>query len=183
MIEGTLVPFVLVALAEVGDKTQLSILLLSTRTEEHLRLLSGVTLAFLIVDGAAVLAGSWIVDTISITLLKILSGVIFIIFGGLMLRDSEPESESKLYSKNPFLSGFLLIFITEWGDKTQIASGLLATRYNALMVLVGAMVALTLLSAMAIYLGKFVPHIVDKKVMTKAAGIVFILMGIAFFLF
>ena len=76
-----------------------------------------------------------------------------------------------------------MIFITEWGDKTQIASGIFATKYNPLMVLIGAVTALALLSVMAIYLGKFVSNKVDKKVLTKIAGTVFILMGISFFLF
>lgn len=116
-------------------------------------------------------------------LLKILSGIIFIIFGILILRDKEVKGESRLYSRSSFLSGFALIFITEWGDKTHIASGIFATKYNPLLVLIGAMTALALLSVIAIYLGKFVSNKVDKKVLTKIAGTVFILMGISFFLF
>jgi len=55
MIEDILVPLIVTGLAEFGDKTQLSILLLSLRTKKHLYLLLGVMLAFLIVDGVAVL--------------------------------------------------------------------------------------------------------------------------------
>lgn len=178
-----LIPLIMTGLAEFGDKTQLSILLLSSKTKKHLHLLLGVILAFLIVDGAAVLIGSWVINIVPIHFLKILSGIIFIIFGVLILRDKEVKGESRLYSRSPFLSGFALIFVTEWGDKTQIASGIFATKYNPLMVLIGAMTALTLLSVMAIYLGKFVSDKVDKKVITKIAGIVFILMGISFLLF
>jgi putative Ca2+/H+ antiporter (TMEM165/GDT1 family) len=178
-----LIPLIMTGLAEFGDKTQLSILLLSSKTKKHLHLLLGVMLAFLIVDGAAVLIGSWIINIVPIRFLKILSGIIFIIFGVLILRDKEVKGESRLYSRSPFLSGFALIFVTEWGDKTQIASGIFATKYNAVMVLIGAMTALTLLSVMAIYLGRFVSDRVDKKVVTKIAGTVFILMGISFFLF
>lgn len=182
-IEAILIPFITVALVEIGDKTQLSILLLSSKTEEHLHLFFGVTLAFLIVDGIAVFAGSWVANIVPLGLLMKFSGIIFIISGVLILRDNEMRDERKLYFKNSFLSGFTLILITEWCDKTQIASGLFATRYNALMVLVGTMAALALLSAMAIYLGKFISSIADKKVITKVAGIVFVLMGMTFFLF
>ncbi len=170
-------------LAEFGDKTQLSILLLSSRTKKHLYLLLGVMLAFLIVDGVAVLIGSWIIDIVPMRILRIVSGIIFIIFGVLILRDKEVDGKSRLYSRNSFLSGFVLIFITEWGDKTQIAAGIFATKYNALMVLIGAMTALTLLSVMAIYLGKLAFEKVDKQMLTKIGGIVFMLMGISFFLF
>lgn len=183
MIPDILIPLMVIGLAEFGDKTQLSILLLSSKTKKHLHLLLGVLLAFLIVDGAAVLIGSWVINILPIRLLRILSGIIFIIFGMLLLRDKEVKGESRLYSGSPFLSGFALIFITEWGDKTQIASGIFATKYDPLLVLIGAMTALALLSVMAIYLGKFVSNKVDKKVLTKIAGTVFILMGISFFLF
>lgn len=183
MIADVLIPLIVIGLAEFGDKTQLSIFLLSSKTKKHLHLLLGVMLAFLIVDGAAVLIGSWIINIVSLRLLKILSGIIFIIFGILILRDKEVKGESRLYSRSSFLSGFALIFITEWGDKTHIASGIFATKYNPLLVLIGAMTALALLSVIAIYLGKFVSNKVDKKVLTKIAGTVFILMGISFFLF
>jgi len=183
MIADILIPLAAIGLAELGDKTQLSVLLLSSKTKKHLHLLLGVLFAFLIVDGFAVAVGSWIINIVPISLLKTFSGIAFIIFGVLMLRETQLQTESRLHSKNSFLSGFILIFVTEWGDKTQIASGLFATQYNVLMVLIGAMAALTLLSIMAIYLGKLISNKVDKKVIAKIAGIVFITMGISFFLF
>jgi len=183
MLADILVPLTAVGLAELGDKTQLSLFLLSTKTKKHLQLLLGVVLAFFVVDGTAILVCSCISDIIPIKLLKILSGIIFIILGILILRLKEDREEKNLAVRNSFLSGFILIFVTEWGDKTQIASGLFVTKYNALMVLIGTMIALTLLSLMAIYLGKFISAKIDKRVMSKIAGIVFILTGISFFLF
>jgi putative Ca2+/H+ antiporter (TMEM165/GDT1 family) len=188
MLTDLFIPLVAVALAELGDKTQLSILLLSSKAKKHLQLLLGVMLAFLIVDGAAVLLGAWITSIVPLHLVKMFSGAIFIIIGALMLiealysRDKEAKKEGKLHFKNSFLSGFLLIFVSEWGDKTQIASALFASRYNALMVITGTMTALTLLSIMAIYLGKLISNKVDKKSMTIIAGIIFTVMGIAFIL-
>ncbi|MCP8307212.1 MAG: TMEM165/GDT1 family protein [archaeon] len=183
MFEDLLIPFIVIGLAELGDKTQLSILLLSTKTEKHLHLLSGVILAFLIVDGIAILVGDWITSIVPIDLVKIISGIIFIIFGILTLRSAKKEKGGKYYFKNPFYSGFGLIFLSEWGDKTQIASGLFTTRYNGLMVLIGAMSALTLLSIVAIYLGKFISSKIKRKTITKIAGALFILIGTSFFLF
>ena len=178
MIADLLIPLVAISVAELGDKTQLSILLLSSKNKKHLHLLLGAMLAFLIVDGTAVLLGSWIMNIVPINLLKTASGIIFIIFGLLILRQKEATNESKLQFKNSFLSGFILIFISEWGDKTQIASGLFATQYNSLMVLTGVMIALTLLSIIAIYLGKIISNKIDKKLITKIAGTAFILIGI-----
>jgi len=60
MLQDILIPLIVVGLAELGDKTQLSTLLLASKTEKHPHLLFGVILAFLLVDGIAILAGDWI---------------------------------------------------------------------------------------------------------------------------
>lgn len=185
MIADILVPFIAIALAELGDKTQLLVLLLSTRTKRHAILLVGIMTAFLIVDGFAILIGSWITAILPMNALKIAAGILFILFGVALLRDSgeDGREEGKMSSSNPFLSGFLLVFLAEWGDKTQIASALFATQYHPLMVLIGTMAALGLLSAMAIYLGQVVLERIDKKIISKVAGVMFILMGISFLAF
>lgn len=183
MTADFLIPFITVGLAELGDKTQLSILLISSRTKKHLQLLLGALIAFLIVDGFAVLIGSWVTGIIPLGLLKASSAIVFIAFGLLKLRDDKKESKNRFYSGSPFLSGFVLIALTEWGDKTQIVSGLLAAKYSAIMVLAGTMMALTLLSVLAIWLGKYVSSKIDKKTISRIAGTVFILIGISFLLF
>ena len=183
MIEHILIPLIYTSLAELGDKSQISIFLLSSKTKKHLHLLFGVMLAFFIVDGVAILLGSWVTTIIPVYLLRLFSSMIFIILGAITLRYSEVQKIGKSYSQNSFFSGFILIFITEWGDKTQIATGLFSTQYNNLMVLAGTMIALTLLSIMAIYLGKFMTDKVDKRIITKIAGIIFILIGILFLIF
>lgn len=183
MLSDLLVPLVAVGLAELGDKTQLSVLLLASKTKKHVHLLLGVMLAFLVVDGFAVLLGGWITNLVSISLLKTFSGVVFILFGILILHGNGEAGESKVDARSPFVSGFTLVFLTEWGDKTQIASGLFATQYNPLLVLAGAVMALTLLSVAAVYLGKFVSEKVDKKRVSKTAGIVFGVIGLSIILF
>jgi putative Ca2+/H+ antiporter (TMEM165/GDT1 family) len=173
---------VAVGLAELGDKTQLCILLMSTKTDKHLQFLLGVVLAFLLVDGIAVLAGSYVMTIVPESILKTVSGIVFIVFGLLTLRDKESGECDTKPLKNPFVSAFTLIFLAELGDKTQIASALFAARYDALMVLLGVMTALTLLSAAAIYLGKIISGRIDKGKLSKVAGIVFILVGLSFFI-
>lgn len=178
MLQDLLVPLVMVGVAELGDKTQLSILLLSTRTQRHLALLIGVTLAFLIVDGAAIILGSMATGFLPITPLKIGSGIVFIICGLFTLRSKPEGGKAKAYSGNPFLAGFGLILLTEWGDKTQLAAGLFATQYNPLWVLLGTMLALILLSVMAVYLGKFLGERLNKRLLGRVAGWLFIIIGL-----
>ena len=79
LIDLRCVPLLAVGLAEMGDKTQLSVLLLSSRTREYAQLLAGVMLAFLLVDGFAILVGSWVTNVIPLHLVKLISGAVFIL--------------------------------------------------------------------------------------------------------
>lgn len=171
-----------IAAAELGDKTQISVLLLSSKTDKHLQVLIGVMLAFLIVDGIAIAVGSWITEIIPIKYLKVVSGSIFIILGMLMLISKKTETEKSKNSNNPFITAFLLILLTEWGDKTQIAAALFATRYNPVMVLIGTILALFVLSIIAIFFGKILSEKMPKKTINRLAGVIFVIMGIIFFI-
>lgn len=180
MLADFLVPLAAVGLAELGDKTQLCILFFSSKTDKHLMLLIGTMLAFLVVDGVAVIAGSWVTSLVPAFYLKAASGVLFITFGMLMFFEKGMYRPEKMKSQNPLAAGFMLIFLSEWGDKTQIASGLLATKYNPALVLAGTMTALFLLSAMAVFAGKFVTRKIHPKTVAKIAGAAFVAIGLSF---
>jgi Ca2+/H+ antiporter, TMEM165/GDT1 family len=181
-LDDILIPLLAVGLAEMGDKTQLSILLLSSRTQEYARLVLGVMLAFLLADGLAILVGSYIDAVVPVTTVKALSGLVFILFGILILKEKgeEEESEQSLSARGAFLSGFTMIFLSEWGDKTQIASALFATEYDPLLVLAGVMIALFILTLMAIFLGRYLSRRIDRKLMSRVAGGIFLLIGFSF---
>ena len=181
-MDDILIPLLAVGLAEMGDKTQLSILLLSSRTQEYARLVLGVMLAFLLADGLAILVGSYIDAVVPVTTVKALSGLVFILFGILILKEKgeEEESEQSLSARGAFLSGFTMIFLSEWGDKTQIASALFATEYDTLLVLAGVMIALFILTLMAIFLGRYLSRRIDRKLMSRVAGGIFLLIGFSF---
>ncbi len=183
MFEDLLIPLIIIGLAEFGDKTQLSLVLLASKINKHFQLLLGAVLAFLLVDGIAILIGNWVVNIVPVHIVKIISGVIFIIFGVILFFSKNEEIKSINSVKKPFVISFVLIFLTEWGDKTQIASGLFATRYDGFLVLIGVMIALTLLSILGIYLGKIISDKIDRKIITKVASILFIVIGISFFIF
>ncbi|MEM2964722.1 MAG: TMEM165/GDT1 family protein [Candidatus Bathyarchaeia archaeon] len=187
MIPDFLVPFVTIGLAELGDKTQLSIFLLSSGTEKRFQLLLGVSLAFLTVDGFAVALGSWITHTIPYSTLKVASGLMFLAFGFLTLMGwkigKKPWVITVNSKKNPLIVGYTLIFMAEWGDKTQVASALFAAHFEASMVLLSVMAALIILSAIAIYLGKIALRKVDNRLMMKVSGILFMIIGFLTFFF
>jgi len=183
IFEDFVIPFLAIAIAELGDKTQVSILLLSSRTKKYSNIFLGVFFAFLMVDGIAIVAGNLISSVVEVTILKPISGIVFIIFGVYMLLNKKEEKEEKKYDKNIFVSAFLMIFLTEWGDKTQVAAALFATQYNALFVLIGTMLALSILSLMAIFFGKVLSIRLNQRLMKKIAGVVFIILGLICFIF
>lgn len=179
MLRDFLIPFLTIGLAEVGDKTQIAVLCLATQTKKHLLLLSGVVLAFVVTDGLAVLVGNFITNFIPENYIKIAGGIIFIIFGVITLLNKEKE-DAKCELKNPFLTGFGVIFVSEFGDKTQIAAGLFATKYNPVMVFAGVIFVLTVLSLMAIFVGKFLTEHINRRVISYIAGAIFIVIGIIY---
>ena len=162
MIQDILIPFLAIGVAELGDKTQLAVFCLASKTKRCLQLFLGVLLAFILADGLAVVLGSYITEIFPMEYIKIGSGIIFIAFGVFTLINHS-KGEKKCEIKTPFASGFWLILFSEMGDKTQIASALFAARYNPVFVLVGVLSSLAVLSLMVIYLGRFVVTKINKK--------------------
>ncbi|MBS3741534.1 MAG: TMEM165/GDT1 family protein [Candidatus Cloacimonetes bacterium] len=174
-----LIPFVTIGLAELGDKTQITVFCLASKTKKYIPLLIGVILAFVVVDGLAILLGNFISHQVPTNYLKIISGIVFIIFGIFTLVNNK-ESEDACELKKPLLSGFWLILVSEMGDKTQIASGLFATKYNSLLVFIAAISSLFLLSILAIFLGRLIFKKLNRKTISYISGIIFIIIGITF---
>ncbi len=139
--------------------------------------------AFSITTLIAVAFGGFISTSVPAGWIKLAGGLLFIAFGLLSLKaafDSKAEDE-KVELNSPFRAAFLLILVSEMGDKTQLSAAVFASKYSQMEVFFGAILALVLLTAMAIYAGKFLGKYVDRKKLSLAAGALFIVMGAAFF--
>ncbi len=180
MLSDFLIPLFAVALAELGDKTQLVLFCLSSQTRHHFQLLIGSTAAFAITSGTAVLFGDLLNQFISPHILKHISGALFIFFGILTIWKNEKEDVEDRKIHNPLFTGFTVVLLAELGDKSQITTALFATKYNPYLVFFGVLIGLTILSALAIWLGKTLLRKLPQKKVTLAAGIVFIIIGILF---
>lgn len=180
ILEDFLVPLGSIALAELGDKTQLSLLLLTSQTRRRLHLLAGVMLAFLIVDGVAIAAGAVVTTVVPEQVLRLASAAVFIAFGVYMLLFPGKKEDASLFHRGAFTSGLLLILVTEWGDKTQLAAALFATRFHPWLVLAGTLASLAALSAVAILFGRLVAERVDRRFLTLTAGVLFVVLGVVF---
>lgn len=176
-MQSFLVPFVTICMAEIGDKTQLALFCLATRTRQRLALFLGALLAFALSNGFAILLGGLVGRVIPLVYVKLLAGIMFIGFGILtMLRVPEEEVECEL--KEPFLTGFTMILVSEAGDKTQIATALFAATYDPFLVFLGMLSALSILSLLAIYLGQSILTRVEPRKRTYLAGSLFVLIGL-----
>jgi len=177
MLLDILIPFFAVGIAELGDKTQLAVFCLASKTKRHAQLLLGVVLAFAVADGLAIILGNFLTNIMPLNYIKAGAGFVFILFGvWIMLNHRRKSEEHEL--KSPFLSAFGLILISEMGDKTQIAAGLFATEYNPIFVFIGVMAALACLSLVAVYIGKLLAKRINKKVISIIAGVVFMIIGL-----
>ena len=182
MLQELLIPFITIGLAELLDKSQLSLLLLATRTKRTITLLAGAMLGFFVVDGLAVLLGAWITTVIPQDILRFIAAGLFIIFGLLALRTASEKPDTKPDTRNPFFAGFLTILFVEWGDKTQLATAAFATQFNPFLVLLAIMAALFLISLAAVLVGQALAARLNKKKINLLSGVAFIVIGI-FFLF
>ncbi|MFA6889033.1 MAG: TMEM165/GDT1 family protein [Candidatus Woesearchaeota archaeon] len=178
MLIDFVIPFIAIFLAELGDKTQLAVLTLATKHKEHFSLFWGAMLGFLLVDGLAIVFGDIITLYIPMTYVKIGVGILFIVFGIVALFSKDGEM-IKIKQGATFKTAFIVIFIAELGDKTQITAGLFATQYNPYIVFLAVMCALGLLTALAIFIGNRLKNKINQKYMTAISGILFIIIGVA----
>ena len=147
----------LVALAELGDKTQLVCMILATR-HPPAPVLLGAVAAFAVLNLLAVLFGAAAAAWLPEWLIAAAVAILFAVFGMRALREADAETVEvqENAGRSVFLSAFTLIFLAELGDKTQLAVAGLAGTQAALPVWVGGTLALTLTSALGVLAGQTV---------------------------
>jgi putative Ca2+/H+ antiporter (TMEM165/GDT1 family) len=167
-------------LAQMGDKTQLLTLLLATRIRDHVMLFLAIITGFAVGVGLAVTVGAGISELIPHRTLKIISATVFIVLGILIIRKSRQSIKKykKKHFHHQFLSTALIIFLTDFGDKTQIAIALFSASYHPLLVFLAGILALGLDTFIMIYFSKVILHKIREKTIEKIAGILFILTGV-----
>jgi len=173
--------FALIALAELGDKTQLTVIALSAKYDRT-KVFSGVVLAFALVTGLGVLVGKVLLEIIPEGMIKIIAGLMFVVFGIWMLLSKEDcEEEENPRVLNPFISTFSMIALAEMGDKTQLSAITLSAKYDSpYLVFLGAVLALVLISLLGIFAGKKLCEIVPMSKIKLGAAVMFIVFGIMF---
>jgi len=172
--------FSLVALAEIGDKSQLVCMTLAAR-HRHWPVILGATLAFCVLNTLAVLFGAgisvWLPDQVVAAMVAIL----FAAFGIHALRNNDnelPQGELEMPGYNIFFTTLLLIFVAEFGDKTQIAIAGLASNMEPVSVWLGATAALVVVSALGVWAGRTVLQRLPLMWLHKFSGGLFLLFAV-----
>lgn len=169
----------LVALAELGDKTQLVCMTLAAR-HPPAPVLSGAVLAFALLNGLAVVFGSSIAAWLPEWLTGAIVATLFAAFGVKALRDAGAETvevEEKS-GRGVLLSTFGLIFLAELGDKTQLAVAGLASTQSALPVWVGGTLGLAAVSVLGVLAGRTVLQRLPMPLLHRISGALFLLLAV-----
>ena len=182
LMESLLVSTGVVALAEIGDKTQLLAFLLAARFKKPLSIIAGILVATVVNHGLAGAVGAWITAMISPEILRWVLGISFLGMAiWTLIPDKIEDEEMNVASKlGVFGATLVTFFLAEMGDKTQIATVAMAATYpNPVWVVVGTTLGMLIADVPAVFVGdKFAAKIPMKLVHTVAAAI-FALLGVA----
>lgn len=188
VLEAFAVAFGLAFMSEIGDKTQLVILGLALNYRAHWKVFAGALSAHAFMDGIAIALGAWFGLSLPSNAIKILIGIIFIALGLLelykvYLRKAE-QKEKRILDKMPFAASFLIVMISEFGDKTQIVSGLLSAKYLApLIIFAGTVLALGLVIGLNVFVGSKIAEKIPRKTLKMSIAVLFMLFGITTLIF
>ncbi len=181
-MEALLISTGVVALAEIGDKTQLLAFILAARFKKPLPIILGILCATVVNHGLAGALGAWITTTLSGDTLRWVLGASFIAMAIWTLIPDKIEEEETQVAKHLGVFGATLItfFLAEMGDKTQIATVAMAAKFpDPILVVIGTTLGMLIADVPAVFVGdRFAAKIPMKLVHSIAAGI-FAILGIA----
>jgi putative Ca2+/H+ antiporter (TMEM165/GDT1 family) len=174
-----------VALAEIGDKTQLLALVLAARFRRPWPIVAGILVATIANHAVAGLAGAWFAHLLEGPWLRWIIAGSFVAVGIWALFPDRFEDDDKpaMERYGAFLTTTIAFFFVEIGDKTQIATVALAGRFAAdvAAVVAGTTIGMILANAPAVWLGDKLAHRLPLKLIRICAASVFVVLGIAAF--
>lgn len=180
-MEAFLISSGIVALAEIGDKTQLLAFVLAARFRKAPPIVLGILVATLANHGAAAALGAWITSLLSPETLRWILGLSFVAMAvWVMIPDELDEADTKPIRFGVFGTTLILFFLAEIGDKTQVATVALAAQYQDLVaVVLGTTLGMMIANVPAVILGERVAHKIPVRLVHTVAALLFAGLGIA----
>lgn len=170
-----------VALAEIGDKTQLLAFILAAKFRKPIPIILGVLVATLINHAFAGALGTWITSLVSPTTLRWVLGGSFIAMAiWTLIPDKFDEEEAKFARFGVFGTTLIAFFLAEMGDKTQVATIALAAQYQAFYAVVaGTTLGMMIANVPAVILGDRIANRIPIKLVHSIAALIFAIIGVA----
>ncbi|THK43211.1 TMEM165/GDT1 family protein [Methylophaga sp. SB9B] len=184
-MEAFFVSTTTVALAEIGDKTQLLSLFLAARFRAPIPIIFGILVATLLNHGLSAWLGVWITEFISPQTGQLLIGISFIAVAlWILIPDKEEDASSNLNRYGAFVATLVLFFLAEIGDKTQIATVILAAQYQQFfLVTLGTTIGMMLANVPVVLFGNQLMQKLPLNAARYAASSVFMVLGLLTFMF
>lgn len=170
-----------VAIAEIGDKTQLLALVLSCRFRKPLPIIVGILAATLLNHGLAGWVGVWVQQWLDPDWLRyLLAGSFFVMAFWMLIPDKLDDEDGTLRRYGPFITTFVLFFLAEMGDKTQLATVLLAARFveDYWLVVAGTTLGMMAANVPVVLIGKKGAERIPMKWIHGASALLFLILGI-----
>jgi Ca2+/H+ antiporter, TMEM165/GDT1 family len=180
-MEALLISTGVVALAEIGDKTQLLAFILAARFKKPLPIIGGIFCATVVNHGLAGAVGAWISAVISPDVMRWILGAAFIAMAvWTMIPDKIEEHETQTAKKwGVFGATLITFFLAEMGDKTQIATVALAAHYTApVVVVLGTTLGMLIADVPAVFVANKFAHKIPMTLVHSIAASIFLVMGL-----
>lgn len=180
-METLLASTLVVALAEIGDKTMLLAIVLASRFRRPIPIIMGILVATLANHAIAAFLGTSIAGLLSGQWFQIAVAISFIAMAGWTLIPDKFDDDTKADAGRfgAFLTTAIAFFVVEIGDKTQIATIALAAKYQSvLLVTAGTTLGMMLANAPAVYLGDRITKIIPLHYVRMIAAAIFAMLGV-----
>lgn len=181
MLESLLIPTAVVALAEIGDKTQLLALILAARFRKPWPIIAGIVAATLANHAAAGAVGAWFSQYFSDVVLHWVLAASFTATAlWTLVPDKMDEDEASTKRQfGPFMTTLITFFIAEIGDKTQIATVMLAAQYDYLsLVIIGTTVGMLIANVPVVLAGNFAADKLPLTLIRRLAASAFFVLAL-----
>ncbi len=178
-MEAFLVATGIVALAEVGDKTQLLALVLAARFRRPWPIIAGILVATLANHAAAAALGAWLTTLIGPDSLRWILGLSFLAMAVWIVIPDKMDDAAVVPRHGVFLTTLICFFLAEMGDKTQIATVALAAKYQALVaVVLGTTAGMMIANIPAVFLGERIALALPARLIHGVAAAIFAFLGV-----
>jgi putative Ca2+/H+ antiporter (TMEM165/GDT1 family) len=180
-LEALFVSTGVVALAEIGDKTQLLAFILAARFKKPLPIIAGILVATLVNHGLAGALGAWITQVVRPEILRWVLGLSFLgMAAWTMIPDKIEEEETRVATRfGVFGATLITFFLAEMGDKTQLATVALAAHYGTpLLVIMGTTLGMLIADVPAVFIGDRLATRIPMKLVHSVAAAIFAGLGL-----